>query len=262
MTARIAPLRERLLEPVKSADSDAFAQHTAEDAHIVTLLSESVTKTGGEGMSIAHTRVPVNKGRKLPGEVLEAREVVALIRACGRGPAGIRNAALIATMYGAGLRVSEALALRPSDFNLGTGTVRVKHGKGDRARTVAIDPSAQAYVERWLSKRERLGLNGRHSVFCTITRGARFGGTVHTSYVRTFLPRLAERAGLERRVHPHALRHSLATALAHEGKPLPAITAQLGHSSTAVTDRYLAKIAPAELVAQIRDRGRLSGNLV
>ena len=75
-----------------------------------------------------------------------------------------------------------------------------------------------------------------------------------SSYVRKALPRLAVRAGLERRVHPHALRHSLATALAHEGKPLPAITAQLGHSSTAVTDRYLAKIAPADLVQQIRDR--------
>ena len=58
-------------------------------------------------------------------------------------------------------------------------------------------------------------------------------------------------------VHPHALRHSLASALAMEGKPLPTITAQLGHSSTAVTDRYLAKIAPADLVIQIRDRGRL-----
>ncbi len=45
--------------------------------------------------------------------------------------------------------------------------------------------------------------------------------------------------------------------LAHEGKPLPTITAQLGHSSTAVTDRYLAKIAPADLIAQVRDRGRL-----
>ena len=67
----------------------------------------------------------------------------------------------------------------------------------------------------------------------------------------------AQRAGIERRVHPHALRHSLASALAMEGKPLPTFTAQLGHSSTAVTDRYLAKIAPADLVAQVRDRGRL-----
>ena len=103
----------------------------------------------------------MNKGAKLPGEVLEASEVVALIRACGRGPAGVRNAALIAIMFGAGLRVSEALALKVSDLNLNNGTVRVRHGKGDRARTVALDASAQAYVERWLGRREQLGLNGR-----------------------------------------------------------------------------------------------------
>jgi integrase/recombinase XerD len=161
-------------------------------------------------------------------------------------------------MFGAGLRVSEALALRPSDLDLGTGTVRVKHGKGDNARTVAIDPSAQAYVERWLAKREALGLNGRHPLFCTITRNDRFGRKLDPSYVRRVLPRLAARAGIEHRVHPHALRHSLAIALAHEGKSLPAISGQLGHSSTAVTDRYLRKIAPTELVAQVRDRGRLA----
>ena len=63
-------------------------------------------------------------------------------------------------MFGAALRVSETLALRPSDLDLERGMVRVRHGKGDRARTVAIDPSAQAYVERWIAMRQALGLNG------------------------------------------------------------------------------------------------------
>ena len=202
-------------------------------------------------------REPANKGIKLPGEVLQADEVRALIAACGRGPSGIRNAALIAAMFGAGLRVSEALALKPSDLDARNGTIAIKHGKGDKARIVAIDPSAQALIERWLERRKRLGLNGRQPLFCTISKGVNFGTSIDSSYVRRLLPRLAERAGVEKRVHPHALRHSLASALAMEGKPLPTITAQLGHSSTAVTDRYLAKIAPTELVTQIRDRGRL-----
>lgn len=202
-------------------------------------------------------RVPANKGMKLPGEVLVAGEVMALIRACGRGPSGVRNAALVAVLFGAGLRVSEALDLRPSDVDLRNGTIRVRHGKGDRSRTVALDASAQAYLERWLTVRQQLALNGRQPVFCTISRGERLGSRVDSSYVRRLLPRLAARAGIERRVHPHALRHSLATTLAYEGKPLPVITAQLGHSSTAVTDRYLAKIGPAELVSQVRDRPRL-----
>ena len=201
---------------------------------------------------------PANKGKRLPGEVLGADEVSALIRVCGRGPSGIRNAAMVAAMFGAALRVSETLAMRPSDLDLARGMVRIRHGKGDRARTVAIDPSAQAYVERWIAKRESLGLNGRQPLFCTITRNDRFGAALDSSYVRRLLRRLADRASIERRVHPHALRHSLATALAHEGKTLPAISAQLGHSSTAVTDRYLRRIAPTELAAAVRDRGRLA----
>ena len=164
---------------------------------------------------------------------------------------------MIAAMFGAAFRVSETLALRPSDLDLDVGMVRVRHGKGDRARTVAIDPSAQAYVERWIGMRQALGLNGRQPLFCTITRNGSFGAALDSSYVRRLLPRLTARAGIEHRVHPHALRHSLATALAHEGKTLPAISAQLGHSSTAVTDRYLRKIAPTELTAAVRDRGRL-----
>ena len=64
------------------------------------------------------------------------------------------------------------------------------------------------------------------------------------------------KAGIEQRVHSHAFRHSLASSLAMEGKPLPTITAQFGHSSMAVTVRYLAKIAPADLVEQVRGEAR------
>ena len=102
------------------------------------------------------------------------------------------------------------------------------------------------------------GLEREAAAYCTITRNGRFGAALDSSYVRRLLPRLAARAGIEHRVHPHALRHSLATALAHEGKTLPAISAQLGHSSTAVTDRYLRRIAPTELAAAVRDRRRLA----
>ena len=135
-------------------------------------------------MKAASARVPVNKGAKLPGEVLEAWEVVALIRACGRGPAGVRNAALIAIMFGAGLRVSEALALKVSDLNLSNGTVRVRHGKGDRARTVALDPSAQAYVERWLGPARAAGAQRSPAALLHDQPNERFGGQMDSSYVR------------------------------------------------------------------------------
>ena len=202
---------------------------------------------------------PANKGKQLPGEVLSAAEIRSIMRACGRGPSGVRNAALVATLYGAALRVSEALALFPGDLDLRHGFVTVKRGKGGKPRTVALDPDAQAHLERWLTVRSTLGLNGRQPVFCTITQTdpEKFGRPIDTSYVRHLLPRLAKRAGIERRVHSHAFRHSYASALAHDGVALPTITAQLGHASTAVTDTYLRKIAPTELLEAVRSRGRL-----
>src|ERR1043165_8811793 len=94
--------------------------------------------------------------RRFPPEVLSDPEVRALLDACGAyHPIGLRNRALIALMYRAGLRVSEALALAPKDIDLASGTVRVLHGKGDVSRTVGLDPGACAVVARWLAERAR-----------------------------------------------------------------------------------------------------------
>ena len=110
---------------------------------------------------------------------------------------------------------------------------------------------------RMLTAARTLGLNGRHPVFATISSN-NFGHALNPDYVRQVLPRLAKRASVERRVHPHAFRHSLASALAQEGRPLRVISDQLGHSSVGVTDRYLRKVSPTELVSHLRDRGRLT----
>ena len=75
-----------------------------------------------------------------------------------------------------------------------------------------------------------------------------------SAYVRGLMPRLARRAGIEKRVHPHGLRHTHAAELAFEGLPMNAIQAQLGHASLATTSRYLAHIAPAELVKAMQVR--------
>ena len=72
--------------------------------------------------------------------------------------------------------------------------------------------------------------------------------------MRHLLPRLAAKAGIEKRVHPHALRHTHAAELAREGVPLNLIQAQLGHSNVATTSRYLAHIAPVEVSETMRQR--------
>ncbi len=191
-----------------------------------------------------------SRGRRFPVETLTPAEVQALMRACSRrAPTGIRNRALIAVLYRGGLRISEALALRPKDLDSTAGTIRVLEGKGGRQRTVGMDPEGFAVVEVWLARRRALGIDGRRTVFCTL-KGAR----LQTAYVRAFLPRLAMRAGILKRVHPHGLRHTHAAELAGEGVPLNIIQAQLGHANAATTSRYINHIAPQEVIRTMRER--------
>ena len=124
----------------------------------------------------------------------------------------------------------------------------VENGKGDKSRSVVLNESAMAYIERWKAKRKALGIK-RGPLFCTST-----GKAVLPSYVRALLPRLARRAGIEKRVHAHGLRHTHAAELAHEGKPVNLIQQQLGHANLAVTSRYLDHIAPRERIEAMKRR--------
>ena len=193
---------------------------------------------------------PQRRPRRLPPEVLTDAEVCALMRACGRyAPTGMRNRALIALLYRTGLRINEALSLYPKDLELIDGSVRVLNGKGGRSRTVGLDPGGGAIIERWLDARSRLGLTGRHPVFCTLR-----GRSMAAAYVRVMLKRLGARAGIEKRVHAHGLRHTHAAQLRAEGVDIGIISRQLGHASITTTARYLDHIAPTAVIETMRAR--------
>ena len=190
------------------------------------------------------------KGLTFPAETLTALEVGSLIWACsGKAPSGIRNRALIALLYRSGLRISEALALEPKDINGDAGEITVLRGKGGKRRVVAVDEGGLRFLERWLERRARLGMNGRQTVFCTLK-----GAKMQSAYVRALLPRLARRAGIEKRVHAHGLRHSFASELAAEGHPLCTIQTLLGHSHASTTDRYLRELNPAKALEAVKNR--------
>lgn len=195
---------------------------------------------------------PANKGRKFPAEPLTPEEVYALLGACGRGSAGRRNQAMIMVMWRAGLRCSEVLALYPKDVDLERGRIAVLHGKGDKSRVVALDPAACATVERWVQERTKLGISPRRTLFCVISKPT-IGEPVHDAYVRELLRHLAVKAGIEKRVHPHGLRHTYASYLMDRGVPVHYIRRALGHSSIAVTERYCDHLNPAEVVATLRE---------
>jgi site-specific recombinase XerD len=188
---------------------------------------------------------PGNKGQKYPAEVLTTDEVHAIIAGCSaKAPTGIRNRAMLTLLYRSGLRVSEVLALRPSDVNLDAHTVRVLHGKGDKATTRGFHPSATDALARWLDMRK--GVAGRGTLFCTLA-----GRPLQAQYVRLMLHRLAADAGIEKRVHPHGLRHTFAWELEQAGVPVSVISALLGHSSIAVTARYLNHLTNHQAVSAL-----------
>jgi site-specific recombinase XerD len=174
---------------------------------------------------------PASTGRErvLDADPLSRQEVEALIRACShRAPTGVRNRALIVLLWRGGLRISEALDLYPKDVDVGAGVVVVQRGKGGKRRVVGLDAGAMALVARWVEVRRRLGISNRSPLLCTLA-----GGRMEASYARHLLPRLARKAGVERRVHPHALRHLCAVELEREGAPISTIRDTLGQVTPA-----------------------------
>lgn len=194
--------------------------------------------------------VPANKGRKLPPELLTPEDVRALLAACSAtAPTGIRNRALVATLYRAGLRLDEALALVPADVDLTGGVIHVGRHTRKHVRDAGIDAGALGLIRKWLRTRASLGVGADAPLFCTLA-----GGRVHPAYVRQLLPRLAEKAGIDKRVHAQGLRFTHAAELAAEGMPAELIQAQLGHESLASTDRYLRRMSAAERIDALQRR--------
>jgi integrase/recombinase XerD len=189
-----------------------------------------------------------NAGKKYPAEPLSPAEVAAIIGECSRrAPTGIRNRALLTVLYRSGLRVSEVLALRPSDVDLARHSIRLLDTKSGYAQTRGFHPSADDALSRWLDTRKALGIgnNGRR-LFCTLD-----GGPLSADYVRGLLRRLSAKAGISKRVHPHGLRHTFAVELEQAGTPVTVISKLLGHSSVAVTARYLDHLTNAGAVAAL-----------
>jgi integrase/recombinase XerC len=188
----------------------------------------------------------LNDGKHYPPEVMTPDEVAAIIGACSaKAPTGIRNRALLTLLYRSGLRISEALALRPSDISLSEHTIRVLHGKGDKATTRGFHPSATDALARWIDTRRQLGIRSG-PLFCTLA-----GRPVYAQYVRNLLGRLAAEAGIEKRVHPHGFRHTFAVELERAGTPVTVVSKLLGHSSVAVTSRYLDHLTNHQAVTAL-----------
>jgi site-specific recombinase XerD len=189
-------------------------------------------------------------GTKLDADLLSAADIELLMRGCSRrAPTGIRNRALIAVLWRCGLRIGEARGLAVKDFDPDSGTLVVQRGKGGKRRVVGVDAGTVALVSRWLEVRQKRGIPGGGPLFCSLA-----GGPLDLSYVRHLMPRLARKAGIERRVHAHGLRHAFAVDLVRSGAPFYVVRDALGHASVATTQVYLSRVGAHEAVEAMRNR--------
>ncbi len=177
---------------------------------------------------------PPRRRRKLP-RTLSPREAERLIEAAaGTTPRALRDAALVELLYGAGLRVSEAVGLERGGVDLDERLVRCI-GKGNKERIVPIGRSAAEALRRYLSRgRPYLDRRYRPELFLNAK-----GGPLTRAGAFLILRKLAEKAGLEPgRVHPHLLRHSFATHLLEGGADLRSVQEMLGHADLSTTEVY------------------------
>ncbi|KAF2514282.1 site-specific tyrosine recombinase XerD [Flavobacterium foetidum] len=175
-------------------------------------------------------------GRKLP-DTLSVEEIDALIAAIDLSSnEGERNRAIIETLYGCGLRVSELVALRISDLFFEEGFVKIT-GKGNKERFVPVGKFAQRYIEIYQTE-IRTKLNIKKGCEDTVFLNRR-GGQLTRAMIFTIIKDLAVKIGLKKKISPHTLRHSFATHLLENGADLRSIQLMLGHESITTTEIYV-----------------------
>ena len=176
-------------------------------------------------------KLPCARDRRRLPTVLSAEELRRLFDVVARHP---RHKALLMTLYGAGLRVSEALGLKPADVDGRRMLIHVRGGKGNKDRMVKLSPRLLAALrESW---RGRPANDPGVWLFPQVKNPDR---PMESATAERIVSRAARRAGITRRVTPHTLRHSYATHLLDAGVDLRTIQLLLGHTSLKTTSLYV-----------------------
>jgi len=175
-------------------------------------------------------------GRKLP-DTLSTDEINDLILAIDLSkPEGERNRAILETLYGCGLRVSELVNLKLSDLYFDEDFIKVT-GKGNKQRFVPISDINKKYINIYRKEvRVHLPIQKEHEDFVFLNRR---GKQLTRAMIFTIIKRLAEKIGLKKSISPHTFRHSFATHLLENGADLRAIQQMLGHESITTTEVYM-----------------------
>jgi integrase/recombinase XerD len=243
----LAALGSYLGKPVSSATVEELERYTAQmraDGLASTTIARRTAAArsfyrhqqllGARGDNPAAAVKLPRRPRPLP-KTLSPGEAERLVDAAkGTKPRDLRDHALVELLYGAGLRVSEAVGLDRSGVDLEDRFVRVT-GKGGKERVVPVGRPAAEALRRYLS-RGRPYLDRRHRPELFLNAQ---GGPLTRAGAFLILRRLAAKAGLDpTRIHPHILRHSFATHLLEGGADLRSVQEMLGHADLSTTELY------------------------
>jgi len=172
-------------------------------------------------------------GLKLP-EVLSVIEIDRIIAEIDLSkPEGHRNKAIIETLYGCGLRVSELVNLRLTDIHYNEEYIIVT-GKGDKQRLVPISKKALKEIDIYKQDRDNLTVITDQNILFLNRRGKR----LTRAMIFTIIKDLAAKAGIKKNISPHTFRHSFATHMIEAGADLRAVQEMLGHESILTTEIY------------------------
>ena len=174
-------------------------------------------------------------GRKLP-DTLAIEEIDQLIKEIDLSSAqGERNRAILETLYGCGLRVSELTSLKISDLFFKEGFIKIT-GKGDKQRFVPIGDTTIKYIELYRKEvrvNQKIAPKAQDTLFLN-----RRGNQLTRAMIFTIIKQLVEKTGIDKVISPHTFRHSFATHLLENGADLRAIQQMLGHQSITTTEIY------------------------
>ncbi|MBO6494291.1 MAG: site-specific tyrosine recombinase XerD [Roseivirga sp.] len=174
-------------------------------------------------------------GRKLP-DTLSVEEIDQILAAIDHSkPEGMRNRAMLETLYSSGLRVSELIGLKMSNVHSDVGFLRI-FGKGSKERLVPIGKEALKYIKIYQNEvRVHLDIKPGNESFMFLNRNGR---QLSRQMVFIVIKTLVEKAGIKKTISPHTFRHSFATHLIEGGADLRAVQEMLGHESITTTEIY------------------------
>ncbi|MCL2024706.1 MAG: tyrosine recombinase XerD [Coriobacteriia bacterium] len=232
--------RADIVEFIAYLRSRGFAPSTIERKLSAIRNFHAFTYREGIASHNPATKLPTRSKTQTLPDVLSVDEAAALFHMlyADSTPAGLRNVALIETLYGCGLRASEVCGLDILDIDFDAGALRVT-GKGNKQRIAPVGERAAAALRRYLDA-GRSHLHPKRSVapatsavFLT-TRGAR----IYREAVYNIVRVAGAQAGLTRSLHPHTLRHSYATHMLEGGADLRSLQEMLGHADLSTTQIY------------------------